>query len=79
MFNKLCTLLFIYCVLVISETLLPIPISKRYIQMMIESNTAQQNSFIPFSDIYKVVMANPNHLVNALLKQIGVIYFYYFP
>lgn len=62
---------FIYCVLVISETLLPIPISKRYIQMMIESNTAQQNSFIPFSDIYKVVMANPNHLVNALLKQIG--------
>ncbi|KXZ23163.1 hypothetical protein AXI59_10605 [Bacillus nakamurai] len=62
---------FIYCVLVISETFLPIPISKRYIQMIIESNTAQQNKFIPFSDIYRLVMANPNHLVDVILKQIG--------
>ncbi|MCY8513569.1 VanZ family protein [Bacillus atrophaeus] len=62
---------FIYSVLVISKTFLPIPISKRYIQIIIESNTAQKNNFIPFSDIYKLLMVNPNHLLDVILKQIG--------
>ncbi|MCY9159935.1 VanZ family protein [Bacillus atrophaeus] len=62
---------FIYSVLVISKTFLPIPISKRYIQIIIESDTAQKNNFIPFSDIYKLLMVNPNHLLDVILKQIG--------
>ncbi|MBT2575563.1 VanZ family protein [Bacillus sp. ISL-51] len=62
---------FIYSVLVISQTFLPIPISKRYIQLIIESDTAQKNNFIPFSDIYRLLEVNRNHIFDVILKQIG--------
>ncbi|WP_168413243.1 VanZ family protein [Bacillus salacetis] len=58
---------FIYVLLLISLTLLPIPIDKRLIQSMIETKTYAKNLFIPFQDILRTLPYAP---ISVTLKQL---------
>lgn len=58
---------FIYVLLVIGNSLLPLPVSERYIQMSIEQGTEGKNNIIPFSDIFQIIN---NNSLNGIISQL---------